>query len=266
MMNRVFLAGMVGLLLIVTACDNPANAPAEAQAQPEPIERPAPDTPDMPDAPEQEPPQPPANEPDETGEPTMPEPTTTTPAIEMQPLPIYPAYYTDENGGIWGIPEDLQGMKHRVKIEPEATPPAATVKDFFTSGAYIYLTIERTDPATEEDGEPVVTTVNFRQSVGGAAIEVVETIPVKPTAARITATIHDFEILDTGTASELWNQQPEFVTDITPNGHGPIVRDEITAAIRLDHGLLFASDVGLEFLPTKKMSTNTISGVGRLWK
>lgn len=200
--------------------------------------------------------------------------------MELNALQIYPAYYQEDSGTIYGIPADLQGLKHKVKIEVtgtvekdgEAVEVKPKVVTFYASGGgELIIVTERTEPAQTEGEEPTVIRETFVQDIMDTGEIIKDTYEemdeVVPQRDHVVEEFSGFVINHpaAGDNSELWNTYPDFVTDVTPQGHGPIIRDMIHGAVRLDHGLLIASERGLEFVPEKRVSANVVAGPGRLW-
>lgn len=247
-MAAIILA--VLLVTLLSGCPQPMDATTETQDAP-----PA----SSPDG---------ANAPD--GQDTAQEET-----MQLQPVPVYPAYFTANQGSpaqVYGIPATLQGLHDKKKIDfKQDTGDPAPVVDFFIDGGYIYLTVfYMTSPVVEGD-PPIEHTEYFRQAVGSQTIGSASTLPGKPDAARVTASLNGFTVeqstYEGDPVSEIWNTADQFVTSATPNGAGPFRFSMVHGAARLDNGLLFATgNAGLMFLPAERTSTNEIAGIGRLWQ
>lgn len=262
LISAVVVMALIALVLATTACEQPVNsdedaAPSESQA----------DTPT--DTPTGEPS--PQSDPAPTGEGET--------QMNLQALPVYPAYYVTDTGAIFGIPATLQGLKHKEKIEvlevytDENDDPAtrpAPVHDFWITDGAIFVTIQYNEPPATEGEEPTIVQEHFRQALGSDTIEATATPAEKPEIVRMVGSVPGFrvdEALREGVmVSELWNQYESFVTDATPNGAGPFRYPMIHAVERLDYGLVFGVGSELLYLPANRASVNSVAGAGRLWK
>jgi len=192
------------------------------------------------------------------------------PTMKLLPIPIYPAYYREDGGNIYGIPADLQGMSQKEKIDvlqEDGSP--APVTDFYVYGRDIYLEVRYNTPP--EGDMPVEHTEFFVQALGSADIVGAENVLPCPEPASITAQLAGFTI-ETGTydgqpVSEIWNKDPAFVATTTPKGCGPFRYPMVSAYAQQDAGLLFAvEDAGLYFIPQRRSAADQVAEAGRLWR
>jgi hypothetical protein len=209
-----------------------------------------------------------AVEPDENNSLDIPqEEQSMEPILSLQPIPVYPAYFVNEAGTIFGLPSEIQGSEQKVKIDliakdQEGNEIAVTVRQFFSKDGKLYFRVEYMEQEQF-----------FAQQIGTDMIEEIaeEDFPTEPESTRQIVNMPEFSIKQAEyngeQVSEIWNLNPLYVSEKTPNGAGPFRFGMVDAYRLMDNGLLFnAVGVGLRFIPFNRTAVNVVSESGRMWK
>lgn len=185
----------------------------------------------------------------------------------LQPIPVYQAYFVNGAGIIFGLPSEIQGSEQKEKIDliakdQEGNEIAVMVRQFFSKDGKLYFRVEY----MEQD-------MFFVQIVGTDIIEEIaeEDFPTEPASTRQIVNMQEFAIKQAEyngeQVSEIWNLNPLYVSEKTPNGAGPFRFGMVDAYMLMDNGLLFnVVDVGLRFIPFNRTAVNTVSESGMMWR
>lgn len=188
----------------------------------------------------------------------------------LKPIPSYPAYISDCNGTLWGVPSTAMGVGHKERIQVE-TVEGESVNgfDFYTIGGVIYL---RHDYTLMEEGEEPLSFTDYYRQINGI-IELVDAIPSKPAEKHATLDSSGWYI-EAATISNVpfsylysRNQMVIYQNGEIPE-KGAFIRrwSMISGYAELDRGLLIMTNDGGFFIPSNRTSPNEFSEVGRIWK
>jgi len=187
--------------------------------------------------------------------------------LSLQPIPVYPAYFVNEAGTIFGLPSEIQGSEQKEKIDlkakdQEGNEIEVTARQFFSKDGKLYLYIYYMEYE-----------LFFSQQIGTNVIEEMSDgdFPDVPASTRQIVNMTEFSIKQAEyngeQVSEIWNLNPLYVSEKTPNGAGPFRFGMVDAYRLMDNGLLFnVVDEGLRFIPFNRTAVNTVSERGRMWK
>ncbi len=217
------------------------------------------------------------------------EESTMKTVLSLQPISIYPVYFMSDNGSLFGIPSNIQGPEQKVKInlvakDQDGNEIPVIAQQFFSKDGMLYFRIDHAEQETveiETDDEavenPIYTEITvsqyFKQKIGTDIVEEIahEDFPTEPASTRQIVNMPEFSIKQAEyngeQVSEIWNLNPLYVSEKTPNGSGPFRFGMVDAYMLMDNGLLFnVVDAGLRFIPFNRTAVNTVSENGRMWK
>lgn len=189
----------------------------------------------------------------------------------LKPLPIYPAYYFDCNGVLWGIPRDLQGELQKVKIDvvelSDGEEKPVVVESFCIAEGMIALQVE-----IGANNVGVMQYAYFGQAVGSTEIgEIASNSFEMPPSVRQVVNLPEFNICTTvykgEEYSDIYNCSAAMKQyTANPKGYGPVRVQMVDAFAVLDNGLLFTTGTQLAFWPSNRTAVNFVAELGRLWK
>ncbi len=197
--------------------------------------------------------------------------------MTLKPLPIFPAYFFDLNGVLWGIPATCQGEHDKVKIDivemVDGTEKPVVVEAFCIADGMIAVQVEN---GTNEAGEKQY--MYFGQAVGGNDIDEIACNSFEFSAPiRQTVALEGFAFYTTvykGVEyTDIYNTGAALAKETTnPRGYGPVRVPMVDAYLLTENGLVFttgntgAGACGLAFWPKNRTSINPVAEAGRLWR